>query len=237
MTVAPPEPGHRTDRRAPRPAVRRRGPWWRRAASAALWAVVVVGVGAYLASVVTPLWFQSQGQRLLIVTSGSMAPQFLAGDVVVLRAVTDPSELKPGLVVTFQPPGSTGLVTHRIVSLHNLPAMREVGDGTGRTEPVVREDGTPVLQPYLRTQGDANPAPDANATPVERVQGVVLDVHRGWGAPLRWATSATGRAVMLVPPLVALAVLEIASVLEARRRPRPVRQRSEDRRVDAFVGG
>jgi len=215
--------------------VRPRTPWWRRATSATLWTVVAVGVGAYLVSLATPLWFQVQGQRLLIVTSGSMAPQFVAGDVVVLRSVTDASELKPDLVVTFQPVGSTALVTHRIVSLHSLPAMRDVGDGTGRMEPVLGEDGAPVMQPYIRTQGDANPSPDPNATPVERVQGVFLRAHHGWGAVLTWATSAQGRAVMLVPPLVALAALELLSVAEARRRARRVRRTRDDRRVDALL--
>ncbi|WP_318241551.1 signal peptidase I [Cellulomonas avistercoris] len=223
------------DRRAPRPAVRRRAPRWRRVTSTALWTVVVVGVLAYLTSLAVPLWFQAQGERLLIVTSGSMAPQFVAGDVVVLRSVSDASELKPDLVVAFQPVGSPHLVTHRIVSLHLLPAMEEVRDGSGRMEPILDEAGEPILQPYIRTQGDANASPDANATPVERVRGVLLQVHHGWGSVLAWATSAQGRAVMLVPPLLALATLEVLSVLEGRRRAAPVRRPAEDRRVDAFV--
>lgn len=235
MTSLQRPPGPLVDRRAPRPAVRARTPWWRRATSAALWTVVAVGVGAYLASLAVPLWFQAQGERLLIVTSGSMAPRFVAGDVVVLRAVTDPSELKPDLVVTFQPVGATNLVTHRIVSLHSLPAMREVEGGSGRMEPVLDDAGEPVMQPYIRTQGDANPEPDANATPVERVQGVLLTVHHGWGSVLSWATSAQGRAVMLVPPLLALATLEVVSVLEGRRRVQPVRHPQDDRSIDAFV--
>ncbi|GIG40455.1 signal peptidase I [Cellulomonas phragmiteti] len=235
MTSAQQAPRPVVDRRAPRPAVRPRTPWWRSAASALLWTVVVVGVLAFVVSLAAPLWFQAQGQRLLIVTSGSMAPQFVAGDVVVLRAVTDPSELKPDLVVTFQPVGEPNLVTHRIVSLHSLPAMQDVGDGSGRMEPVLQEDGDPVMQPYIRTQGDANPEPDPNATPVERVRGVVLEVHHGWGAVLSWATSAQGRAVMLVPPLLALATLEVVSVLEGRRRGRLARRSRDDRRIDALV--
>ncbi|WP_291815669.1 signal peptidase I [Cellulomonas sp.] len=223
------------DRRASRPAARPRTPWWRRTTSVALWTVVTVGVVAFVASLAAPLWYQAQGQRLLIVTSGSMAPRFLAGDVVVLRAVSDASELKPNLVVTFQPVGQTGLVTHRIVSLHRLPAMREVGDGSGRMEPVLGDDGQPVLQPYIRTQGDANDSPDANATPVERVQGVLLEVHHGWGPVLSWATSPRGRAVMLVPPLLALATLEVVSVLEGRRRAHRAERPQDDRRVDALV--
>ncbi len=200
---------------------------------AALWAVVAAGTLAYLASLGVPLWFQAQGQRLLVVTSGSMEPRFAAGDVVVLRSVSDPSELKPGLVVTFQPVGATGLVTHRIVSLHRLPAMEDPGDG-GPAVPVLDETGEPVMQAYVRTQGDANPQPDVNATPVERVRGVLLETHRGWGTALTWAGSAQGRATMLVPPLLALATLELMAVLAARRRAagRPVRQ---DRRLDALL--
>lgn len=237
MTTAHPAPQPFVDRRAPRTAARLRAPWWRVATSALLWTVVAVGVTAYLTSLAAPLWFQLQGQRLLIVTSGSMAPQFVAGDLVVLRAITDASELKPDLVVTFQPVGETSLVTHRIVSLHSLPAMRVVDDETGRMEPVLHEDGTPVMQPYIRTQGDANAHPDVNATPVERVRGVLLQVHHGWGRVLTWATSAQGRAVMLVPPLLALATLEVLSVVAGRRRPQPVRHPEDDRRVDAYVGG
>lgn len=235
MTSAQLGPQPFVDRRAPRPAARPRTPWWRQAASSALWTVVVVGVVAYVASLAVPLWFQAQGQRLLIVTSGSMAPQFVAGDVVVLRAVSDASELKPNLVVTFQPVGATNLVTHRIVSLHSLPAMQEVEDGTGRMEPILDEAGEPIMQPYIRTQGDANPGPDPNATPVERVRGVLLQVHHGWGPVLTWATSAQGRAAMLVPPLLALATLEVASVLQGRRRVQPARHPQDERRVDAFV--
>lgn len=222
------------ERRAP--AARPRAPWGRRAVSAALWGVVVTGVLAYVVTLAVPLWFQLHGERLLVVTSGSMAPQFVEGDVVVLRAVRDPSELKPRLVVAFQPVGSATLVTHRIVSLHNLPAMREVGDGSGRTETVVDDAGRPVMQPYIRTQGDANAEPDPNATPVERVRGVVLRTHHGWGRVLLWAGSAQGRAVMLVPPLVALATLELVSLRDARRRTRAAPTSHGPGDVDVLVG-
>lgn len=226
------------DRRTPRPAPVRprvRLPLWRRAAGVVLWVVVVAGVVLYAASLAAPLWFQAQGQRLLVVTSGSMAPRFQAGDVVVLRAVRDVSELRPGLVVTFQPVGSEHLVTHRIVSLHQLPAMEQVA-ADGQMAEVVDADGEPTLQGYIRTQGDANAEPDPNATPFERVRGVLLAVHRGWGEPLAWATSAQGRATLLAPPLLALALLEGLSLLDARRaRRRRAPGREDDRRLDALL--
>lgn len=223
------------ERRAPRPdAPATPRTRVRRVVSVLLWAVVAVGVLAYAATLLVPLWYQAQGERLLVVTSGSMAPRFVEGDVVVLRSVTDPSELKPNLIVTFQPVGGSGLVTHRIVSLHPIAAMED--DGTGRMRPVLDAAGNPVTLPYMRTQGDANPEPDPNATPVSRVRGVLLRVHHGWGDTLVWATSSAGRAVMLVPPLLALATLEVLSVLDGRRRrARVARPTAEDRRVDALL--
>ncbi|WP_136519050.1 signal peptidase I [Cellulomonas telluris] len=227
------------DRRAPRAAAARRRarPTWRGALRAGLWAVVVAGVLAYLTTLAVPLWYQTQGQRLLLVTSGSMEPRFSAGDVVVLRSVTDPSELRPGLVVTFQPVGSSELVTHRIVSVQPLPAMEPVAGQDGPMRPLLNADGEPLLQTYITTQGDANAAPDPDATPVERVRGVLLRVHEGWGRWLEWGTSAVGRATLLVPALVALAGLELVSLAESRRRRRraPARPVPPDRGIDALL--
>lgn len=207
------------DRRVPTPvAIRRRRrshrPRWRVAVSAVLWTVVVLGTLAYATTLAVPLAFQLQGQRLLIVTSGSMAPTFVAGDVVVLKAITDESQLKVDQVVTFRPVGSQTLVTHRIVELHKLPAMTQTAGG--RAVPRLDSNGNPILQPYIITQGDANKSPDPDATPVSRVRGVVLGWHHGWGRVLLWAGSPQGRATMLVPPLVALGLLEALSILEAR---------------------
>ena len=229
-----------TDRRAPRPPTVRvarakaRKPWWRVAVAALLWTVVAVGGVAYAASLAVPLWYQVHGQRLLVVTSGSMAPKFVAGDAVVLRTVTDASELKVDQVVTFRPVGSENLVTHRIVELHQLPALRE-DTATGRMVPVLDGSGNPILQPYIVTQGDANSSPDPNATPVSRVRGVVVGWHHHWGTVLAWAGSAQGRAVMLVPPLVALGLLELIAVLADRRRPAPAGRPSEGRSFDAIL--
>ena len=77
----------------------------------------------------------------------------------------------------------------------------------------------------------------ANATPIGRIRGVQLAVHKGWGWVLQWAGSAQGRAVMLVPPLVALATLELLAIGDARRarRASPVRTDHMDRRVDELL--
>lgn len=226
------------DRRAtPRPArpepVRRRSPW-RRLTSVVLWTVVAVGTLAFAASLAVPLWFQAQDQRLLIVTSGSMAPVFDAGDAVVMRKVDDPSQLKVGQIISFWPLGSEHLVTHRVVDLVNLPKLEP--DATGKMVEVRDANGNVLTSPYIVTKGDANAENDPNATPYTRVRGIVLDVHPGWGWVLQWASSPVGRAVMLVPPLLALGVLELLAVREARA-GRPRTEHPDDRYLDAVLHG
>lgn len=233
MTSLTERDGTFVERRARRPAQarrRRRRAWWRTAISVALWTVVAAGALAYGTSLGVPLWFQAQGQRLLIVTSGSMAPTFVAGDVVQLKAITDESQLKVDQVVTFRPVGSQNLVTHRVVALHKLPAMVETPDG--RSVPRLDSAGNEIMQAYIVTQGDANASPDPDATPVSRVRGVVLGWHHGWGRVLLWAGSAEGRATMLVPPLTALGLLELVAVLEGRHAGS--RRRRASRGEDAF---
>jgi signal peptidase len=142
-------------RRRPRPRV----PTWRRAVTVALWTVVAVFAVAYATSLAVPLWFQAHGQRLLVVTSGSMSGTesggFDAGDAVVMRKITDASQLKVGQVVSFVPPGSDHLVTHRIVSLHLLPVMQQ-DLTTGRmVETLDPATGKTLKKPYIITQGDA----------------------------------------------------------------------------------
>ena len=226
------------ERRAPRPPRRRRSsrPLWRVVTSMLLWVVVVVGALVYLTSLAVPLWYHVNGQRLLIVTSGSMAPKFTAGDVVVLKEITDESQLQVGQVVTFRPVGSQTLVTHRIVELHRLPAL-EQDTVSGRMVPVLDAQGTQILQAYLVTKGDANAHSDPNATPVSRVRGIVVGWHSGWGSVLQWTGSSRGRAAMLVPPLVALGLLELLAVTDARRAAGGARRpdTDADRRLDALL--
>jgi len=228
---------------APRPGPSGRGrtrrrpqPWWRRVTTVVLWTVVVVGALAYGLSLAIPMWFQLHDERLLVVTSGSMAPYFDAGDAVVMHSVDDASDLKEGQVVSFWPASSSQLVTHRIVHLVKLPVMRS--DASGKSVPSLDAQGRPKLNPYIITKGDANATADPDATPVTRVRGVVLDVHRKWGFVLDWASSAVGRAVMLVPPLVALATLELLALGNDRRRGRSKpATRPEDRSIDAYMLG
>ncbi len=66
-------------------------------------------VAVIVASYAVPLWYQIQGDRLLTVTSGSMAPEIQTGDAVVIRQVTSASQLRLGQIITFYPTGSSKL--------------------------------------------------------------------------------------------------------------------------------
>lgn len=237
----------RPERRAPAPERPRGGPrrsrLWR-AGTVALWSVILVGGLAYAASLAVPLWFQANGQRLLIVTSGSMSGSqegaFDAGDAVVMRRITDPSQLRVGQVASFWPAGSDQLVTHRIIALRTLPVL-EQDEASGRMVPKLDPaTGAPMERPYIYTKGDANTEPDRDATPLSQVRGIVLDVYPRWGWVLDWAGSPTGRLVMLGPPLLALAGLELRSVLADRRSRSTAgetRPTTRDRRDDALLLG
>jgi signal peptidase len=218
-----PEPG--TDQTDDDPRLRRRTRWWyptpRRSFRVLVWTAVVTCVGGFAASLAVPAWYGLHGQQLLIVTSGSMSPFVEAGDVAVLQSIDDPSQLRVGQVVTFWPPGSKHLVTHRVVDLQMLPVLEDGPDG--RMVPRLDGAGAPITRPYVYTKGDANRTRDANATPLSLVRGVVVAAHPGWGYWLGWAQSPTGRLTMLAPPLVLLGALEVVEALAERRR-RPVRR-------------
>ena len=128
---------------------------------------------------------------------------------------------------------ASGVNNDSLVVLRKRASTVTVGPGLlGR---VIDGSGNPILQPYIVTRGDANSTPDPNATPVSRVRGVVVGWHHEWGTVLAWAGSPQGRALMLVPPLVALGLLELVAVLTDRRRPAPVPQPAEGRSFDAIL--
>jgi len=129
--------------------------------------VLAFFIALILASYAVPLAYQLRGERLLVVTSGSMAPEIQAGDAVVVRQISSASQLRVGQVVTFLPRASTLLITHRIEAL--VPVVRrDLLDD----RPVLDALGNPVLDPYIRTRGDANDSADPDLTPATQVRGI-----------------------------------------------------------------
>ena len=148
-------------------------------------AVLAAGVLLCAAGQAVPALVHLRGDRLLVVVSGSMAPTFRAGDVVVVR---DPraSELRPGMVVAFHAPGSPQrLTTHRIRSLRPRPSGL-----------------------FLQTQGDANRTPDPDFTPAAAVVGVMGGHVPHAGVWLSRLQSPGVRLVLLGLPLLALVLAQ-----------------------------
>lgn len=81
------------------------------------------------------------GYSIYRVSSGSMEPELMVGDVILDKEVTDPQELKVGDIVTYKGSGSLSgmLITHKIIKA-----------------PYTNENGVVMLQ----TKGIANEVPD-----------------------------------------------------------------------------
>lgn len=107
--------------------------------------ILVVGVVLLLGVVIPRL----AGATPYTVLTGSMAPNYPPGTLVVNRPV-DPAEVQVGDVVTYQlKSGEAAVVTHRVI-----------GIGTG-------VEG----EPSFLLQGDANAAPDPDAVRPEQIRG------------------------------------------------------------------
>jgi signal peptidase I len=103
-----------------------------------------------LVLVVTIVVPRVTGTVPLTVLSGSMTPTIPAGSLVFVQS-TDPADLGVGDVITWQVPGSSAYVTHRVVGT-------EVTGG----------------QRVFVTQGDANDGPDVEPVSGTQVRGRVL---------------------------------------------------------------
>lgn len=111
--------------------------------SAAMAVILVVILAIAAAAIVVPA---VTGSTALTVLTSSMAPNLPAGTLIVVRP-TDPDDIRPGDVVTYQlRSNEPEVVTHRVIQRTTLA------------------DGKLIFI----TQGDANPTPDE--TPVQEVQ-------------------------------------------------------------------
>lgn len=119
------------------------------------------------------------GRQIAVVLSGSMTPQFVAGDAVIVKPAPKPSELRVGEIVTFHGPGEARLTTHRIHALIHRP------------------DGL-----YIQTKGDANRTPDPNFTPAANVVGVAGTVIPNAGRFVLLYTDPLWRLITLGIPLL-----------------------------------
>jgi len=166
-----------------------------------LWPIVQVGF--LLAIIFVSLLIISQkfsfgGNKLLVVTSGSMQSAIGAGSLVLvtpMREILSPigenlKNLEVGDVITFKKNNNPNvLVTHRVNSV------------------TVKDNQT-----LVETKGDANNVPDMEKVQTESIVGKVLFAIPFLGFPVAFAKTIPGYLLMIIIPALAIIFSEIWTV-------------------------
>jgi signal peptidase I len=150
-----------------------------------LYLTVAVSLGAWVVSTNVFLHWQP-----VVVTSGSMAPKVLAGDVVMMAGPTG-QRLEKGDLIRFRTADGTTVI-HRI-------------DG-------VNKDGS------YQTKGDANPTPDPTPVAAKNVLGVGRLLVPVIGRPWLWRSA--GQTAILAAWFVTTAAAAFAAFRPMVRRRR-----------------
>ena len=123
------------------------------------------------------------GYKLFIVLSGSMEPEIMTGDMVLVKN-TDAENLQKGDVISYK--SGDVVITHRIVD-------------------VTAEDG----EVRYVTQGDANDSPDQTMVRPADVEGIYRRRISGMGKAAMFMQTTTGMIIFVVCPLLLFIVWDI----------------------------
>jgi signal peptidase len=167
------------------------------AATGRAWRVLTtaatLGVSAVLLTAAGLLFFLHVSVQPVL--TGSMRPTYAPGWAIVSRAIPV-SQIRPGMVVIFVPPGKSASYAHRVVSVSGSPD-----------------------QPVITTKGDANPAADPWHARISAhsIQQVV------WGVP--WLGNAMVamhggglRIMLIVTAGLFVAITGVQVILRTPRR-------------------
>ncbi len=123
------------------------------------------------------------GYKPFIVLSGSMEPEIMTGDMVLVKK-TDAGNLQKGDVISYK--SGEAVITHRIVD-------------------VTAEDG----EVRYVTQGDANDSPDQTMVRPADVEGIYRRRIPGMGKAAMFMQTTTGMIIFVVCPLLLFIVWDI----------------------------
>ena len=142
------------------------------------------------------------GNTPLIVLTESMEDTILGGDLIIVKDV-DPSEIKPGDIISFFDPASNSgaVVTHRV-----LPAEENgvVYDAEGKL--------------YFNTKGDNNPTADKISVPAENLVGRYEGTRIAHlGSVAMFMQSTWGLIICIGVPLAALVTYELLRYKKANK--------------------
>lgn len=144
----------------------------------------------------------------VIVMSGSMYPEFNAGDMIFIQK-TDPTTLQEGDVICYYAEGPETAVTHRIVE-------------------VQEQDG----ERMFITRGDANNTEDRIAVTEDMVQGKYMDFYiAGLGNVAVFLQSPTGMILCIGVPLVLIFLWDVIRRVISSKRSRGTAQAMEEKNV------
>ena len=131
------------------------------------------------------------GLRPFSVQSDSMLPVFAKGDLVIDRAVSDPSTLEVGDIITFW----TIINGQRVLNTHRIVEIADLGNYL-----------------YFETKGDNNPIPDTTGVHQNDIVGVYLTKLPNVGTVLDFMQTSVGFAVCIVLPVAVFFIYELIKV-------------------------
>jgi signal peptidase len=141
------------------------------------------------------------GFRVMAITTGSMSPTIKPKDAVVVHTRGEPAPRVGDIIVFRNARVTEGMITHRVIATQTV-------DGEER----------------YQTQGDANNTPDVELVRPSAVFGhVKFHIPRS-GELLYKLTRPKGRLILLGPPIAAIMIEELLSMLAAFRTDRAARR-------------
>ena len=146
-------------------------------------AVIILLIAAAAFTFLAPRF----GWSVDTVFSGSMEPELKVGSVVVTRPVTA-EEIKAGDVITFYPPTSGQLTSHRVIAV---------------------DDGSAF---HFQTKGDANENADPFIVPAENVEGKVCFHLPYFGYAAQFIKTPLGILLTLCLPGLVIIALETRNI-------------------------
>lgn len=121
------------------------------------------------------------------VFSGSMEPELKIGGVAITRPV-EPEDIKAGDIITFYPPLSEQLTSHRVIAV---------------------ADGSPI---HFQTKGDANENADPFLVPAENVTGKVCFHIPYFGYATQFIKTPLGILLTLCLPGLVIIAMEMRNI-------------------------